>query len=511
MHGAQGKRRPVYHMTSPEGRLGDPNGLCFWNGNWHLFYQAFPTEDNRQHWGHAISRDLVHWKDLPYAIYPSPERAVYSGSTLVENNRVIAMYHGAALGNMVATSDDPLLLNWQKIADHPVIPATGSVQLPYVVFDPCLFRSDSMYYSLSGGRSGTGEWNKPIASASLFRSKDLINWEYMHPFVQGDRFTMLGDDFACPYFWPIGNRYILNFFSHNSGGQFLIGRYDSTNHKFHALSGSGPSALGPPSSAPDGKGGVVVVYTLFSGTGGVITIPRQLTLNEKDEVVQKPAAEFTSLRYNAKKIDSLKLPANKEIVLKEIKGDAMEIMAEIDPKNAQLIELNVLRSPQKEEYTRIVFYNRKGYGEGLSYTSAPGTALMPADLTQRVLDSRNGIQPVQSAPPGNANGTPAGPPPGFGRFQNSLISIETSYSSEAPNASYRAPVSLPFAYNRGETLKLRIFIDKSIVEVFVNDKQALSVSVTPNRDDSMGVSITARGQEAVLKKLEAWQIKGIYD
>jgi beta-fructofuranosidase len=55
--------------------LNDPNGLCFWQGNWHLFYQTNqPEEPGRPHWGHAISTDLIHWRDLPHAIHPNPER-----------------------------------------------------------------------------------------------------------------------------------------------------------------------------------------------------------------------------------------------------------------------------------------------------------------------------------------------------------------------------------------------------------------------------------------------------
>src|SRR5436309_2868094 len=64
--------QPAYHFTSPEAQLNDPNGLCFWQGHWHLFYQAKPPEDGRWHWAHAISDDLIHWRDLPYAIYPNP-------------------------------------------------------------------------------------------------------------------------------------------------------------------------------------------------------------------------------------------------------------------------------------------------------------------------------------------------------------------------------------------------------------------------------------------------------
>ena len=101
--------RPIYHYVNPENRLNDPNGLCFWQGRWHLFYQAYPPEDPRQHWGHAVSDDLIHWRDLPYAIYPNPEECCFSGATLVEEERVIAIYHGTKVGNMVAVSHDPLL------------------------------------------------------------------------------------------------------------------------------------------------------------------------------------------------------------------------------------------------------------------------------------------------------------------------------------------------------------------------------------------------------------------
>ena len=84
---------PVYHYVSPKGQ-GDPNGLSFWKGRWHLFYQAYPPEDERQHWGHAVSDDLIHWRDLPYAIYPNPERCCFSGNALVEQDRTIVCYHG---------------------------------------------------------------------------------------------------------------------------------------------------------------------------------------------------------------------------------------------------------------------------------------------------------------------------------------------------------------------------------------------------------------------------------
>jgi beta-fructofuranosidase len=171
----------------------------------------------------------------------------------------------------------------------------------------------------------------------------------------------------------------------------------------------------------------------------------------------------------------------------------MEISAEIDMKNSQMVEMNILRSPKKEEYTRIIVYKGKGYnGKGLSYISAPETAFMPADLVPLFTDGKLSSQLPLRAP------------------SYSLISIETTFASSLPDANFSAPLTLPFYLNPGETVKLRIFIDKSLVEVFVNGRQTLSASVRPDRDDSMGVSIRSQGQEAELISLDAWQMMSIY-
>lgn len=177
--------RPIYHYVNPEAMLNDPNGLCHWQGRWHLFYQAYPPEDTRQHWGHAVSDDLIHWRDLPYAIYPNPERCCFSGSALVEEDRVIAIYHGTMVGNMVATSSDPLLLNWEKVANKAVIPFAdpNDPPLEYTVFDPCIWKKGGVYYSLSGGTLPNGPAGKQIRANFLLRSEDLENWEYLHPFI----------------------------------------------------------------------------------------------------------------------------------------------------------------------------------------------------------------------------------------------------------------------------------------------------------------------------------------
>ena len=478
--------RPVYHYVNPEGNLNDPNGLCFWKGNWHLFYQAYPPEDPRQHWGHAVSTDLIHWRDLPYAIYPNPEYQCFSGTTLVEDDRVIAMYHGTRVGNMVAISTDPLLLNWEKVTGNAVIPLNSKTgfPLPYTVFDPSLWKKDGIYYSLSAGRSPIGPGGKLVRADYLFRSKDLATWEYMHEFVQDDRFTLVGDDGACPYFWPIGKRYLLSFFSHMSGGQYLLGDYDKMKDRFYATAhgkfnfgAATPSGVHAPSATPDGKGGITILFNMNAGkpTKGwnqIMTLPRKLTLAGTDTLGIEPAGDIASLRYNNVHINAMVLPANKEIVFNSIRGNAMEIEAEIAIEDAPMVELNVLRSPNKEEYTRIAFFKERGFHQGRPYEIP-----RPADFSYQY---------------------------------NSLITLETSYSSQLPDVRSRAPETAPVFLKPRETLKLRVFIDKSVVEVFVNGKQCVAARVYPGRDDSIGFSIRAQGRQTNLIAIDAWQMKNIY-
>jgi beta-fructofuranosidase len=471
--------RPIYHFVSPESRLNDPNGLCFWRGQWHLFYQAYPPEDCRQHWGHAVSDDLIHWRDLPLAIYPSPEKACYSGATVVEDDRVIAMYHGTQVGNMVAVSSDPLLLNWEKVTGEAVIPGASpdGSPLPYNVFDPCIWKHDGVYYSLSAGRQNTGPDGKPVRADFLFRSKDLASWEYLHPFVDGDRFTLVGDDGACPYFWPIGDRHMLLFFSHMSSGQYLLGDYDKKRDKFVVTSHGrfnfgavGPGGVHAPSATPDGQGGLIAIFNMnpakpTAGWDQIMTLPRRLTLIGRDELGIEPAGDIESLRGDHQHVGPMVLPANEEVVLADIGGGAMEIVADIEPKDAPMIELNVLRSPNKEEFTRIAFFKNRGHAN---------------------------------------RGHRDGP-------QYSLVTIDSSYSSILPDASSRAPETAPVAIEPDETLTLRVFVDKSVVEVFVNGKQCIAIRVYPGREDSVGVSLRAQGRDAELTSLDAWQMRSIYD
>ncbi|MCE7985393.1 MAG: glycosyl hydrolase family 32 domain protein [Caldilinea sp. CFX5] len=486
--------RPIYHYVNPENTLNDPNGLCFWQGRWHLFYQAYPPEDPRQHWGHAVSDDLIHWRDLPYAIYPNPEECCFSGTTLVEDDRVIAIYHGTKVGNMVAVAHDPLLLNWEKVTGNAVIPFAGpnDPPLPYTVFDPCIWKKAGVYYALSGGTLPHGPAGKQIRANFLFRSADLATWEYLHEFVEDDHYTLVGDDGACPYFWPIGHKHILLFFSHMSGGQYLLGDYDQARDKFVVTDGglfnfgpSTPAGVHAPSAAPNADGSVTVIFNMnaakpTAGWNQIMSLPRRLSLTENDELRMEPTGDLASLRYNHQQIAGMTLPANQEVVLETIQGNAMEVALVLDPKNAPMVEVNVLRSPQKEEFTRIAFFKQRGFRYRFRVPNATALNANSAQLKNR---------PIR---------------------HESVISLDTAYSSSLPDVLSRAPETAPIDLAADELLHLRIFIDRSVVEVFVNGKQCVAARVYPGRADSLGISLRAQGQAAELKALDAWQMQDIY-
>ena len=217
------------------------------------------------------------------------------------------------------------------------------------------------------------------------------------------------------------------------------------------------------------------------GWNQIMTLPRRLTLDEDGRLLQQPAGDLASLRGDHQRVDAMTLPANEEVLLDDISGNAMELELEIDPADAPLVELKVLRAPNREEFTRIAFFKHRGnrYRQRLSKTQAmnASSAAMAA-LPQRY---------------------------------ESLISIDTSYSSTLPEALSRAPETAPVFLGDDEPLHLRVFIDRSVVEVFTNGRQALALRVYPERDDSLGVSLRAQGRAAQLNRLDAWQMRSVWE
>ena len=464
------RHRPTFHFSPPENFMNDPNGLCQWKGLYHLFYQFRGDGEDRVHWGHAVSEDLVRWKDLPIALYPDQEHDVFSGQTLVEDDRVIAAYHGTQAGNAIATASDYLLIDWKKNPNNPVIPIvpfdeeTGA---PYRVFDPCIWKEDDGYYALSGTFKN-GERSIDCEGVDhLFHSTDLTNWEYLGELISANRISEPGEDYAVPNFWPIGNgKHMLLFFSHKRGGQYFVGDYDQANHKFtpdyHGRLNNGPLAIGSlhaPSATIDDSGRFLAIFNVkesreSQGWDDIMTLPTHLSLQDDNSLSIRPVDEIESLRGDRTTADDIEVGAGQQIVLDSIAGNAIEISMTIDPGDAHEVGLNVLRSPDAEETTRISFF-----------------------------------------------------PKGHQRWGSAHLQIDGSSSSIRTDLIPRPPELAPFDLSKGESINLRIFVDRSIIEVFANDMQCLTLRAYPDRDDSVGVSLFSRGGTAKFTGIESWKME----
>jgi len=465
--------RPAFHFSPPQNVMNDPNGLCHWNGYYHLFYQYRPGGHNDVvHWGHAMSSDMVSWNDMPIALYPETEKDCFSGQSLVEDNRVIAIYHGTESGNAIATSTDPLLVTWIKNPHNPVIPIVpvDSTGYPYRVFDPCIWKEGEYYYSLSGTYRNGERSVDCEAVDHIFRSKDLSTWEYLGSMLESGFLTEPGEDGAVPNFLPIGSgKHLFLFFSHKRASQYFIGEYDEATHKFHpeihGRMNYGPLTVGrlhAPSATIDKSGRIVSIYNVkesieYRGWSDIMSLPRVLSLSSEGALSIEPVEEINSLRSKQIDISNKDIPANEIVDLKGVSGNQIEINIKLDPGEASECGLYVLQSPDKQERTRISFMR----------------------TTNRW-------------------------------SKTDTLQIDASESSKRKDVLASPPETGPLFLGPDEPLNLQIYVDRSIVEVFANGKQCLTLRVYPDNEASQGVSIFARGGRASLLSLTKWDMKSIW-
>ena len=491
--------RPTYHFLPPCGWLNDPNGAIFWKGRYHLFYQYYPyaahhlrefadlhIEHFKLCWGHASSRDLVHWVHHPIALMPSvegPDSRVCASGHAVDNNGVATIiYFGIPGGTCIATSEDDDLLTWKK---HPqaVIPAPmqGDADFGhYGVGDPCMWREGDRWYALCGWRDPEGG-----DTASLFISKDTIHWDFIHSFYKSDRkWTSVDDDCACPDFSNLGEKHLLLFHSHQTGVQYYLGSYRNEifypeNHGYMNWAGG---QLNAPISMLDGKG-----RRLFwgwvceartqeaqraSGWAGVLSLPRVLSLSAEGSLEIDPAPELEALRHHYRKKNEIPIDGDADIIVPDARGDCLELAIEIELRTADECGLKVRCSPDGMEQTVI------------SYRHSAG---------KLVIDTRKSSLRDDILQP-------------WPRPWATLFSDPVKYEKSTKHIQIQ---EAPFRLEAGERLQLRVFLDRSILEVFANRRQCVTQRLYPSRSDSVDVVLFSRGGAARFISVEAWEMDSI--
>ena len=323
--------RCSFHAMPPIGWINDPNGLCYFKGQYHLFCQYYPYDAKwgPMHWGHWTSKDLLRWEWIGVAMAPdtpADEKGVFSGHAIVEGDTLIVMYTGVTFTpdgeerqqQCIARSTDGI--HFVKDPANPVIPTSllppGS--------DPRNFRDPKLFKTAHGYRATMASRNETGGRLLVYTSDDLKNWKLGGVFASG-----VGEMLECPDYHEIDGKdvmisCVMNMpkdgyrFPHSNPVTYLLGKTNEEKtafsiERFEALE-SGINLYAP--QAVDGPDGCVMIGwmpgwgsrfpTQYLGHGwcGCISFPRLLHVFG-NKVYQEPIPALRRLRGAAHSVQSV--------------------------------------------------------------------------------------------------------------------------------------------------------------------------------------------------------------
>lgn len=457
-----------YHIMAPANWINDPNGLVQFKGEYHVFYQHHPYDENwgPMHWGHVKSKDLVHWEHLPIALAPTEtyeKDGCFSGSA-VDNNGVLTLIY---TGNIFVDRERDILDQSQCIASstdgihftketvNPVIskhPEEGSGHFR----DPKVWKHEDHWYMVLGTRKeNTGK-------VVLYKSKDLRQWEYLGVLAESDGTE--GYMWECPDFFEIGGKYVLLFSPQGIEAEgekyqnlfqtgYIVGDFNyetlqfsrgefkelDNGHDFYAVQ-----------TFLDDKGRRIAIGwmdmwesnmpTKEDGWCGALTLPRELTLGENNKILMNPVEELTLLRESEHNVCTNQSISGSYLV--ETKEDLIELRVEFDisKTTAQSVGLKVRGLNQEET---ILMY----------------------------------------------------------QIENQKLILDCSKSGKEENG-VRCTI-----LESNQLLSLRIFIDRSSIEVFANDGQSTMTSRIYPKEERLGIELFSESGNGQVIDFTYWSLK----
>jgi sucrose-6-phosphate hydrolase SacC (GH32 family) len=463
---ARDPRRPTYHLTAPMDGILDPAGAYFYKGRYHVFsYRNMVSLLACTPLTHFVSDDLVHWRDLPIAIWADSSldvQGIWLGNLFLDDERQPRMIYTALgergkIGVLTRARDDLLSFTEKEAV------MTGMVH-----HDGHTWKEGETWYSITT-RQYWGKRDGDLGDAiHLLTSPDLHKWTDRGEIFSVRKHASPGDDnqrwgfTEFPYLVPFGDKYAL--IAGTRPARYWIGRFDKDKpafipdeaegrlldhlNPFHCFNPSIVDRKGPGGAErriilamncyPSGKANGVPWY-------GVHVLPRVLT-REGGRLLQEPVPEIEALRGDHHRQGPTAIPAGASGLVPGIKGDALELVAEFRPGTASRFGIKVRAGEKGQGGTRIF------------YDVATGQ-----------------------------------------------VAVEGGLRKLSPYAELgRTPAHVA----RGEPVRLRIFLDRSLLEVFVNGETLCGVFSSPPAD--VRVDLFSEGGDAELKSLEAWEMKSAW-
>lgn len=474
------KYRPAFHHTPLYGWMNDPNGMFYKDGRWHLYYQYNPYGSKWQNmtWGHSVSSDLVNWEHLPEAIRPNGLGSVFSGSCAVDHDNtagfgsdaVIALYTSAGTSQMqslASSTDDGLTFN--------IYPYNPVLTLESEARDPKVFWNDS-----------TKEWNMILAHALdhemlIFTSPDMKSWTLQSSFGKG--LGAQGGVWECPDLFelPVAGtdekKWVLLCNINpdgpfgGSGTQYFVGDFDGKTFKADTDAAGNVStkwldygkdhyATVTWSDAPDGRRVALGWMSNWQYAADVPTMQFRSanTLPREMGLFRAPDGEVYASSAPSPELEALrgKLAAK---VKKTTVGRKARSFA-LPSENGGICEILMDIEASKAKTVNVVFSNSQGEKVVMQYD--PAAATLSFDRTQSgITDFSEGFPAVSVTPTHEASGR----------------------------------------------IALRIFVDRSSMEVFGNDGEFVMTNLVFPRTPYTALSVSAEGGNAKVENLRIYSLK----
>lgn len=468
---SKGTMRQNYHFMAQQGWINDPNGLIYFKGKYHFFYQYNPYDAywGAMHWGHAISDDMVHWEYLPIALAPSEsydnhkEGGCFSGSAIEHEGKLYLLYTGTTnygdgfiQSQCMAYSNDGI--HFIKYEKNPVVPHPPEEYDPGNFRDPKVWKHGDTFYMVCGSKKNN------LASALLYRSKNLKDWEFLN--VLAESRGEFGYMWECPDFYEIGDKHVLMFSPmgvNERTSVYLVGDMNYETGKF-TYTNIGQIDFGfdyyAPQSFLDNKGRRIIVGwanawdwmpwwkdwgpSFKEGWCGFFDLPREVILCPDNTLKFVPVKELNSIRGQAVSEDNVVVDSLKEINCQD--GNSFEMEMEINLENTSAKQFSLLLRCDDKNKTEITF-----------------------DL------------------------------------QHQMIYFDRNNSDSWSTGTCRGPMIL----QDKKTLKIRLFVDISSIEVYTDDyKTNFCCNVFAKKTQNKNYISVSDGLLSI-QKLQTWKLNKV--
>jgi|GEM_PF-1239676 len=474
-------QRPLYHGMPAANWTNEPHGLLYYNNKYHLFFQKNGNGPywGRIHWGHITSYDLITWKEEKAAIEPNSwydikgawSGCVYSDPELT-NGVPYLYYTSVDMGRASIAETRPLdadLITWEKRADNPVIPNRPS-GLDEDFRDPYIFKSNGILYMIVGTRKGgkgtttlhqynpiTKTWSNDGRIFYQSTSTDYgVFWEMpvIVPVNDGKWLfvvTPLGAKNGVETLYWVGTI--------NPNGTFNPYSHAPKEVEVSNMSKDGFGLLSPSIMHKDGKNiAIGIVPDKLGGDDNrrlgwahTFSLPREWSLDSNNNLVQQP---YEGLR--AKRINS----TSYSLVNQQLTG-----VQSLDPVRGKAVEIEGIFTISSHQDQLFGFNVRKSGENSIKIFYEPARNLFTVDARS------------------------------ISRLSNDGWLYNGLYVS-----------SLPETVTAGQTFKIHVFIDHSIMDIFINNKWAFSIRIFPTDINSDGIEVISEGTTTFVNSVKAWKL-----